>query len=43
MVNGTSLEGQMGLAMPPHPAPAPLSIISKEIVFINCWQCQKSM
>lgn len=43
VANGTSLEGQMGLAMPPHPAPTLLGIISKEVVFINCWQCQKSV
>ena len=43
MVNGTSLEGQMGLAMPPDPAPTLPSSISKEVVFINYWQCQKSM
>lgn len=43
VADGTNLEGQMGLAMPPHPAPTLLGIISKEVVFINCWQCQKSV
>lgn len=43
MANGTSLEGQMGLAMPPNPAPTLPSSISKEVVSINYWQCQKSM